>query len=613
MSWYRTGTISVNNGASAITGVGTLFVSNIKEGYALLAPDLSVYEVANISSDTSFDIVGTYRGSNVTGGVYAIFQTQGYVRDLLNQVTDLLNTFGAFRDAYNNGDLVGTGLELKGILNSPADLPPSPAEGDAYLIGTSIYVYTTGDGWKNSNIAGVIPRGVWSAGTAYAYNDLVTYQGAQWRRIVAGTSAGNPATDTTNWAIFVSKGDTGDTGPAGVNPRGVWNALTAYAVSDLVTYFGSTWRRIVAGTTATPPDVDTTNWAVFAAKGVDGTGAVSTVNSIGPDLSGNVVISTTDIAEGSNQYFTAQRVRDSVLTGLSTATNSAIVAADSVLVALGKLQAQVSAVITTASNALAKAGGTMTGLLKFASGSNIASASTVNLSTATGNTVHITGTTAITTFTMSAGQIMDVIFDGILTLTHNATSNNLPGGASITTAAGDRARYYYDGTTVYCLNYAPQVLGPIAQVVHMVHQTDGSTNGGAASIGINLRPLATVKRNTIVGATTDTTNSRITVPTGLYRVTGWGTVYAVNNSVTYVRNLTTSTTVCSGNAVYTDNTTASTSVASYFDEIISLSATTTLDLVSYCGVGKSANGLGTTSGTSVINSIHASLRLEKIS
>jgi hypothetical protein len=54
---------------------------------------------------------------------------------------------------------------------------------------------------------------------------------------------------------------------------------------------------------------------------------------------------TSDVPEGSNLYFTAQRVRDTLLTGLSTATNAVIAATDSVLVALGKLQAQISAVI----------------------------------------------------------------------------------------------------------------------------------------------------------------------------------------------------------------------------------------------------------------------------
>ena len=57
--------------------------------------------------------------------------------------------------------------------------------------------------------------------------------------------------------------------------------------------------------------------------------------------------STSDLSEGTNQYFTAARVRAVVLTGLSLATNAVISATDSVLSAFGKLQAQITANLST--------------------------------------------------------------------------------------------------------------------------------------------------------------------------------------------------------------------------------------------------------------------------
>ena len=55
--------------------------------------------------------------------------------------------------------------------------------------------------------------------------------------------------------------------------------------------------------------------------------------------------------------------------------------------------------------------------------SNLASASTVNIGAATGDYIHITGTTTITSFgTIAAGVERTLVFDGALTLTHNATS-----------------------------------------------------------------------------------------------------------------------------------------------------------------------------------------------
>src|SRR5690606_26122266 len=63
-------------------------------------------------------------------------------------------------------------------------------------------------------------------------------------------------------------------------------------------------------------------------------------------------------------------------------------------------------------------------------GADIASAATVDLGAATGDFVDITGTATITSLgTVSEGIRRTVRFRGTLTLTHNATSLILPGGA----------------------------------------------------------------------------------------------------------------------------------------------------------------------------------------
>lgn len=69
---------------------------------------------------------------------------------------------------------------------------------------------------------------------------------------------------------------------------------------------------------------------------------------------------------------------------------------------------------------------------------DVASAATVNLTAAAPSTRHIniTGTTAITGFTVAAGQTYFVRFNAALTLTNNA-SIVTQSGANITTVAGD--------------------------------------------------------------------------------------------------------------------------------------------------------------------------------
>lgn len=77
------------------------------------------------------------------------------------------------------------------------------------------------------------------------------------------------------------------------------------------------------------------------------TGAVTlTPADAGADPAGaasSAVSAHVNTADPHAQYTTAARVREVVLTGLSTATNAAIAAADSILAAFGKLQAQITA------------------------------------------------------------------------------------------------------------------------------------------------------------------------------------------------------------------------------------------------------------------------------
>ena len=72
-------------------------------------------------------------------------------------------------------------------------------------------------------------------------------------------------------------------------------------------------------------------------------------------------------------------------------------------------------------------------------GTAIAAAATTTVGTAgLGEAIHITGTTTITSLgtATTAGTTRTLIFDGALTLTHNATSLICPGGVNITTIAG---------------------------------------------------------------------------------------------------------------------------------------------------------------------------------
>lgn len=94
-------------------------------------------------------------------------------------------------------------------------------------------------------------------------------------------------------------------------------------------------------------------------------------------------------------------------------------------------------------------------------GADVASATAMTVGSVAGFMHDITGTTEIQGLDTIAAGIHKVLqFDGALTLVHNATSFILPGGANITTAAGDRAWFISEGSGNWrCLMYTTAATG----------------------------------------------------------------------------------------------------------------------------------------------------------
>lgn len=136
---------------------------------------------------------------------------------------------------------------------------------------------------------------------------------------------------------------------------------------------------------------------------------------------------------------------------------------------------------------------TFTGLQTWKASSDIASDATVDLSAATGNVTRITGTTAVSAWTMNAGQWHMVIADGALPLTYHATTNKLnTGGSNYTCAAGDRVLLHKDNSgiiqaTIFKNNGTAVVSSSYyaGQVIQEVYATDaGSTTTSATLAGV---------------------------------------------------------------------------------------------------------------------------------
>ncbi|WP_324730966.1 hypothetical protein [Pseudomonas paeninsulae] len=167
--------------------------------------------------------------------------------------------------------------------------------------------------------------------------------------------------------------------------------------------------------------------------------------------------------------------------------------------------------------------GALTTALNEAAIVTLASAATVDIGAAKANTISISGTTTITALgTIASGALRRLVFQGALTLTHNATSLILPTVANITTAAGDVAEFVSLGSGNWrCISYLrADGLAPLggrevlkADRTYYV-RTDGndSNNGRTNAAG---GAFLTIQKAIDVAAALDASIYNVTIQLGL--------------------------------------------------------------------------------------------------
>jgi len=121
---------------------------------------------------------------------------------------------------------------------------------------------------------------------------------------------------------------------------------------------------------------------------------------------------------------------------------------------------------------------TMGSIFKFAKGADVASATTTTLG-ADGNFFDITGTTTITSVTAkTAGTIVILQFDGILTFTDGS---NLKLNGDFATAAGSVIALISDGTNWFEVSRTPENVNA-GTAVQVVNTQTGATSSGTTAI-----------------------------------------------------------------------------------------------------------------------------------
>lgn len=126
--------------------------------------------------------------------------------------------------------------------------------------------------------------------------------------------------------------------------------------------------------------------------------------------------------------------------------------------------------------------------------STLASGATVDLNSATGNYLHISGTGTINSFgTCPAGARFILMFEAAATLTYNATSLIIPGGTNKTVVAGDCCMIVSEGSGNWRIVGYFVAAGAGAGTITGVTAGTGLSGGGTSgTVTLNLANTAVV-------------------------------------------------------------------------------------------------------------------------
>lgn len=244
-------------------------------------------------------------------------------------------------------------------------------------------------------------------------------------------------------------------------------------------------------------------------------------------------------------------------------------------------------------------------------GADIASAATINLTTATGNFVHVTGTTTVTAITVPVGASRTVIFDGALMLTHGAALL-LPGAANIMTAANDRMTVTGDTAGAIVTSYTKASGAPVAALpyLHVREEQANGTNGGTSTSATqHVRVLnTTVGTNSIPSASL--ASNIVTLPAGTYEFRAEAPCPNGSAHKLSLYNDSDSTDILVGVSVSSASS-AGVSVLAICSGRFTLATAKNIKLRHYISTGFATNGLGLAVGSGSVE-VYASLQIWKV-
>ncbi|MDE1175683.1 MAG: DNRLRE domain-containing protein [Edaphobacter sp.] len=313
----------------------TVFVNRVNTaGTVTVAPITSAWNEYGVTSATAPPIGTSFGSLAVTlPGQFVSVDVTAQVRAWLDAAATNTgfalssNAANVLFDSKENDEtghparldvtLVNQGLQgIQGVPGVAGAIGPQGLQGIPGPIGLVGPVGVAGaTGATGAAGAGLVYRNVYVAGTAYAVNDAVTFNGSTYVSLQDPNVGHQPDGSPTFWSVLAAAGATGvagsagpigpqgsqgiqgvagpvgPTGPTGaigaagpqgppVSFQGTWSTVTNYALGDAVFFNGSSYVSLVGGNTAHQPNTAPTFWSPLAQQGA--AGAAGTAGPIGP-------------------------------------------------------------------------------------------------------------------------------------------------------------------------------------------------------------------------------------------------------------------------------------------------------------------------------------------
>ena len=112
---YSTGTLSLTNGSTSVTGTSTAWVSALRPGWLVLIPSEAPLLVQAVNSDSSLTLARPYQGTTRTGVVYNAVPTRGELAPFVTQLQSVLSSMQATIDGAGAGKFPDGSTALPGV------------------------------------------------------------------------------------------------------------------------------------------------------------------------------------------------------------------------------------------------------------------------------------------------------------------------------------------------------------------------------------------------------------------------------------------------------------------------------------------------------------------